>query len=104
MRALFPLLLCAAVSAPAATVAIDVGHFIEQPGATSARGRPELDFNRDLAAEIESAARDRGLKTVLIGYDGFMSQLAARTAPARNADLFLAVHHDSVQPQSLDTL
>jgi len=45
VRALFPLLLCAAASARAATVAIDVGHFIEEPGATSARGRPELDFN-----------------------------------------------------------
>ena len=103
MRALFPLLLCVAVSAGAATVAIDVGHFIEEPGATSARGRPELDFNRDLAAEIESASRSRGLKTLLIGYDGFMSQLTARTAAARNADFFLAVHHDSVQPQFLET-
>ena len=103
MRALFPLLLCAAVSAPAATVAIDVGHFIEEPGATSARGRPELDFNRDLAVEIESAARRNGLRMMLIGYDGFMSQLTARTAAARNADFFLAVHHDSVQPQFLET-
>ena len=103
VRALFPLLLCATVSAGAATVAIDVGHFIEEPGATSARGRPELDFNRDLAAEIESASRSRGLKTLLIGYDGFMSQLTARTAAARNADFFLAVHHDSVQPQFLET-
>ena len=80
VRALFPLLLCAAASARAATVAIDVGHFIEEPGATSARGRPELDFNRDLAAEIESAARRDGLKTMLIGADGFMSQLARRAA------------------------
>jgi len=103
VRALFPLLLCAAVSARAATVAIDVGHFIEEPGATSAHGRPELDFNRDLAVEIESAAQGRGLKTMLIGYDGFMSQLTARTAAARNADFFLAVHHDSVQPQFLET-
>ena len=103
MRALFPLLLCAAVSAQAATVAIDVGHFIEEPGATSARGRPELDFNRDLAADIESAVRSGGLGTMLIGADGFMSRLTARTAAARNADFFLAVHHDSVQPQFLET-
>src|SRR5258708_34473450 len=32
-----------------------------------------------------------------------MSQLPARTAAARNADFFLAVHHDSVQPQFLET-
>src|SRR5256885_15289714 len=94
-RALFPLLLCAAACAHAATVAIDVGHFIEEPGATSARGRPELDFNRDLAVEIESAARRDGLRTMLIGYDGFMSQLARRTAAAAGAGFFLSGHHHS---------
>jgi len=103
VRALFPLLLCAAASAHAATVAIDVGHFIEEPGATSAHGRPELDFNRDLAVEIESAARRDGLKTMLIGYDGFMSQLARRAAAAAAADFLLSVHHDSVQPHFLET-
>jgi len=87
----------------AATVAIDVGHFIEEPGATSARGRPEFEFNRELAAEIEAAARGDGLKTVLIGYDGFMSQLTHRTAAAAGADFFLAVHHDSVQPYLIRT-
>ena len=103
MRALFPLLLCVAASTHAATVAIDVGHFIEEPGATSAHGRPELDFNRDLAVEIESSARRDGLKTMLIGYDGFMSQLAPRAAAAAAADFLLSVHHDSVQPQFLET-
>src|SRR2546426_233794 len=103
VRALFPLLLCAAASAHAATVAIDVGHFIEEPGATSAHGRPELDFNRDLAVEIESAARRDGLKTMLIGYDGFMSQLARRAAAPAAADFLLSVHHDSVQPHFLET-
>jgi N-acetylmuramoyl-L-alanine amidase len=84
-------------------VAIDVGHFIEEPGATSARGRPELDFNRELALEIESAARARGLKTLLVGYDGFMSQLTRRAAAAAGADFLLSVHHDSVQPYLIQT-
>jgi N-acetylmuramoyl-L-alanine amidase len=97
------LLLCVAASVRAATVAIDVGHFIEEPGATSAHGRPELDFNRDLASEIESAARGRGLSTMLIGYDGFMSQLTRRAAAAAGADFFLSVHHDSVQPYLIET-
>ena len=102
MRLLFLLVLFPA-AVQAAVVAIDVGHFIEEPGATSARGRPELEFNRELAVEIESAARRSGLKTMLIGYDGFMSQLTARTAAARDADFFLAVHHDSVQPRFLES-
>src|SRR5207249_11897081 len=63
----------------------------------------ELDFNRGLAVEIESSARRDGLKTMLIGADGFMSQLARRAAAAADADFFLAVHHDSVQPQFLET-
>ncbi len=104
VRALFPLLLCVAASARAlAVVAIDVGHFIEEPGATSARGRPELDFNRELAAEIESAVRGRGLATLLIGADGLMSRLTQRTAAAADADFLLSVHHDSVQPHFLET-
>ena len=103
MRLLLLLFLVAAAPVRAATVAIDVGHFIEEPGATSAHGRPELDFNRDLAVAIESAAQDRGLKTMLIGYDGFMSQLTRRTAAAAGADFFLSVHHDSVQPYLVET-
>jgi N-acetylmuramoyl-L-alanine amidase len=87
----------------AATVAVDVGHFLEEPGATSARGRPEFEFNRELAVEIESAVRGSGLKTTLIGYDGFMSQLTRRTAAAAGTDFFLAVHHDSVQPYLIRT-
>jgi N-acetylmuramoyl-L-alanine amidase len=103
VRLLLLLFLVAAAPVRAATVAIDVGHFIEEPGATSAHGRPELDFNRDLAVAIESAAQDRGLKTMLIGYDGFMSQLTRRTAAAAGADFFLSVHHDSVQPYLVET-
>ena len=100
------LVLLAAACAPAqarTTVAIDVGHFLEEPGATSARGRTELEFNRELALEIESAARGRGLGTMLIGSDGFMSKLAGRTAAAAGAAFFLSVHHDSVQPHFLET-
>ncbi|HVQ61200.1 MAG TPA: N-acetylmuramoyl-L-alanine amidase, partial [Burkholderiales bacterium] len=102
MRLLF-LLVFFPAAVQAATVAVDVGHFIEEPGATSARGRTEFEFNRDLAVEIDAAARGRALKTVLIGYDGFMSQLTARTAAAAGADFFLAVHHDSVQPYLIRT-
>src|SRR4029077_13352434 len=102
-RSLFLSVVLVAASARAATVAVDVGHFIEEPGATSARGRTEFEFNRELAVEIESAAQARGLKTELIGYDGFMSQLTHRTAAAAGSDFFLAVHHDSVQPYLIQT-
>jgi N-acetylmuramoyl-L-alanine amidase len=103
VRSLLLSAILVAASARAATVAVDVGHFIEEPGATSARGRTEFEFNRELAVEIESAAQGRGLKTELIGYDGFMSQLTHRTAAAAGSDFFLAVHHDSVQPYLIQT-
>ena len=85
------------------TVAIDVGHFLEEPGATSARGRPELEFNRELALDIDSAVLGKGLGSFLIGFDGFMSKLSARSAAGANAGFLLSVHHDSVQPHFLET-
>ncbi len=100
---LFAFVLAAASVQARETVAIDVGHFLEEPGATSARGRPELEFNRELALEIESAVLGKGLGSFLIGGDGFMSKLVGRTAVGANADFFLSVHHDSVQPHFLET-
>jgi N-acetylmuramoyl-L-alanine amidase len=97
-------LLCAcATAAWARTVAIDVGHDTGEPGVISAYGRPELEFNRELALDIRAAVEGRGLTTRLIGADGSMAKLAARTAAAAGADFFLSVHHDSMQPQFLQT-
>jgi len=104
MRMVLLAFLVAAASVQArTTVAIDVGHYLEEPGATSARGRPELEFNRELALEIESAALGKGLGSFLIGFDGLMSKLSARAAAAAKADFLLSVHHDSVQPHFLET-
>ena len=104
-RVRFALLLLAAActTGEARTVAVDVGHYNEEPGVTSARGRVELEFNRELALEIRSAAERGGFETALIGADGHMASLARRTAAAAGADFFLSVHHDSMQPQFLRT-
>lgn len=83
--------------AGAAAVAIDVGHYREEPGATSARGRPELEFNRELAAEIKSALDALGHRTWTIGADGGMRDLVRRPRAASGADFFISVHHDSTQ-------
>jgi N-acetylmuramoyl-L-alanine amidase len=83
-------------------VAIDVGHFLAEPGALSARGRPELEFNRELAALLRDALEARRLAVMVIGADGGMSVLSRRTAAARGADLLVSVHHDSVQPHYLE--
>jgi N-acetylmuramoyl-L-alanine amidase len=88
--------------APAASVAIDVGHFLAEPGTTSSRGRAEFEFNLDLARDISAALDRQGLGARLIGADGMMEQLSARTRAAYGTDFFLAVHHDSTQPQLLE--
>jgi N-acetylmuramoyl-L-alanine amidase len=94
---------CLAAAAEAAPlVAVDVGHYLAEPGATSARGRPELEFNRDLAVELARALASRGVGATLIGADGDMTVLSRRPAAAPAAALFVSVHHDSVQPHYLE--
>ena len=46
---------------------VDVGHTVEEPGARSARGVSEYDFNLRLATQIEQKLRDAGFaKTTLL--------------------------------------
>jgi len=85
-------------------VVVDVGHTAEAPGAKSARGLLEFDFNLRLATLIERELIDAGFaKTVLLITEGpAMAGLARRVARANrsHADLLLSIHHDSV-PDSL---
>jgi N-acetylmuramoyl-L-alanine amidase len=85
----------------AAAIAIDVGHYLARPGATSARGVPEFEYNLQLAQEIEVALRQAGHRTLLIGEDGTAADLGRRSSRAKGMDLFISVHHDSVQPRYL---
>ena len=99
---LIPLfVLFCAPAALAASIAIDVGHYLARPGATSARGVPEFEYNLQLAHEIGSALRQAGHRTLLIGDDGLAADLGRRAPLARGMDLFISVHHDSVQPRYL---
>lgn len=89
-------------SAPrAAEVAVDVGHGLADPGALSARGRPEFEFNRDFAAALQAALTARGLGVRPVNADGRIGSLVARPQAAAGADFFLSVHHDSVPAESL---
>jgi N-acetylmuramoyl-L-alanine amidase len=81
-------------------VAVDVGHTAESPGAPSARGFWEYDFNLRLATAIKKGLIDAGFgKTILLVTDGPTRRgLVNRVTRANNssADLFLSIHHDSV--------
>ena len=81
-------------------VIIDVGHTAQVPGAKSARGLNEYDFNLRLAKRIERKLVESGFeKTVLLITEGRTGRgLVQRVARANksSADLFLSIHHDSV--------
>lgn len=77
-------------------VAVDVGHGLQDGGATSARGRPEFAFNRALAGKLADALRARRLKVREINFAGDAGSLAERPAQAAGSDFFISIHHDSV--------
>lgn len=85
-------------------VAVDPGHTLAQPGASSARGVPEVRFNDRLAARILAALHDAGFVRSFVtrrGDDAITLQQRAQLADARGAQLLLSVHHDSAQPHKL---
>jgi N-acetylmuramoyl-L-alanine amidase len=81
-------------------VVLDVGHTIEVPGAISARGVTEYEFNIRLARQIEGKLIDAGFAgTVLLitagpAIEGLIKRVAR--ANASMANLLLSIHHDSV--------
>ena len=84
-------------------IAIDVGHTPEASGAISARGVPEFNFNLSLGKVVAALLVRSGFTaTQLLLTSGVgHSQLHARTSRANDMspDLFLSLHHDSVQHQ-----
>jgi N-acetylmuramoyl-L-alanine amidase len=85
---------------------LDVGHTAQVPGAKSARGLHEFDFNLRLAKLIEKQLLDAGFaRTVLLVTEGPALQSLARRvarANAARADLLLSIHHDSVPDRLLE--
>jgi N-acetylmuramoyl-L-alanine amidase len=86
-------------------VVVDVGHTARNPGAKSARGADEYDFNLRLAKEIDEKLIAAGFErtTLLITTETPRSALFKRAsrAGAMRADLFLSIHHDSVPDKFL---
>jgi N-acetylmuramoyl-L-alanine amidase len=87
-------------------VIVDVGHTAEVPGAKSARGVPEYEFNLRLARQVEQKLIDAGFaRTVLlITAEAPARGLFKRTVHANHlpADLFVSIHHDSVPAPLLE--
>ncbi|MGI9409586.1 MAG: N-acetylmuramoyl-L-alanine amidase family protein [Hyphomicrobiaceae bacterium] len=82
-------------------VAVDVGHSLKRPGATSARGKNEFLFNQRFARELVALAQTtKDLELILINGDGQIGGLQPRVRQTEKAgaDVFLSIHHDSAQP------
>ena len=86
-----------------AEIAVDVGHTLLAPGATSARGRTEFEFNHELAQALRAALNTLGFAVRLINEDGRVASLQARPQAAEGADLLLSLHHDSVNAFELQS-
>jgi N-acetylmuramoyl-L-alanine amidase len=88
-------------------VVIDVGHTADVPGAMSARGVPEYAFNLQLSKDVEHALLDAGFTQteLLITATAPWKGLVERAARANrmHANLFIAIHHDSVPDNLLKT-
>lgn len=87
-------------------IVVDVGHTPQEPGATSARGATEYEFNLRLAERIERSLLDAGFASAsLLVTDGPARKgllIRASRAAERNPDLFVSVHHDSVPEHFLE--
>jgi N-acetylmuramoyl-L-alanine amidase len=92
---------CASKQNKDIVIIVDVGHTPTDPGATSARGIPEYDFNLKLAQRVRADLVAAGFQSTHLMLTEMnppagLFQRADR-ANAANADLFLSIHHDSVQ-------
>ena len=86
-------------------VAIDIGHSATVPGAISARGVPEYNFNRRIAGLLLAKLRqDPNFRSsFIVNEDGDKVSLSSRPALAqtRGAEIFISIHHDSVYTDQL---
>jgi N-acetylmuramoyl-L-alanine amidase len=81
-------------------VVLDVGHDERRPGAVSARGRPEYQFNLALARRTQQALLARGFRRIelLIMEPGSSLKQRVKRANDLQPNLLVSIHHDSVQP------
>ncbi len=83
-------------------IAIDIGHSLAHPGATSARGTTEFAFNLALARTLADQLTAAGFASYLVGADGSVDDLMARVSAEKPASFIISLHHDSAQAQFLE--
>jgi N-acetylmuramoyl-L-alanine amidase len=94
--------LCFFLSAQAASVVVDTGHTPLHPGAHGPDGLPEYQFNLRLSGAVSEHLRSAGIQVTRVSADGQEIELAQRSQVNPKADLFVSIHHDSIQQAWID--
>jgi len=92
------------VNANTCNISIDIGHSPKTPGATSARGVSEFEFNKILAFKVkEELDNISNIKAKILNPTHSEISLMSRVDKSRNpnVDLFVSIHHDSVKERFL---
>jgi len=87
-------------------VAIDIGHSKKNHGSISSRGIGEYQFNRNIAKLLLDELKNRDFtRAFLINENGAGISLTDRTkiANKKKSNIFISIHHDSVQPHYLSS-
>jgi len=81
------------------TLMIDPGHSHNSPGAISCTGKPEYLYNSSLAEQVVVTFNKQHIPVTLTRQKMEIPSLQERALAAKGKNLFLSLHHDSVQPQ-----
>ncbi|HDR8937144.1 N-acetylmuramoyl-L-alanine amidase [Burkholderia vietnamiensis] len=83
-------------------IVVDTGHTPAHPGATGASGRVEYRYNLDLSTAVADTLVAHGDRVLRTSADGREIALDQRSTQAPDANLFVSIHHDSMQQQFID--
>ena len=83
-------------------IVVDTGHTPARPGATGASGRVEYRYNLDLSTSVAEKLAAHGDRVLRTSADGREITLDQRSTQAPDANLFVSIHHDSMQQQFID--
>ncbi|HSD37274.1 MAG TPA: N-acetylmuramoyl-L-alanine amidase [Rhodocyclaceae bacterium] len=86
----------------AALIVVDSGHTPLRPGARAPDGRVEHQYNLELGAALTRALAARDERVVRVSADGQEIELTKRATLTPDADLFVSIHHDSIQQEWID--
>ncbi|HIH2620773.1 TPA: N-acetylmuramoyl-L-alanine amidase family protein [Burkholderia cenocepacia] len=83
-------------------IVVDTGHTPAHPGSTGASGRVEYLYNLDLSGAVADKLAAHGDRVLRTSADGREIKLDQRSTQAPDANLFVSIHHDSMQQQFID--